>query len=94
MSQGIKIARGRGAGFSWTPDGRCCGVLVESVSGKCRVTAYWSADGGGKNVGVAEALSTARRALGLSDTDYCVAGPAGGGWGMADIQMSHLNLEN
>ena len=93
MSQGIKIARGRGAGFSWTPDGRCCGVLVESVSGKCRVTAYWSADGGGKNVGVAEALSTARRALGLSDTDYCVAGPAGGGWGMADIQMPQLKSD-
>ena len=93
MSQGIKIARGRGAGFSWTPDGHCCGVLVESVSGKCRVTAYWSADAGAKSAGIAEALSTARHTLGLGDTDYCVAGPAGGGWGMADIQMPQLKAD-
>ena len=93
MSQGIKIARGRGAGFSWTPDGHCHGVLVEAVSGKCRVTAYWKADSGGKLAGVAEALSTARRSLGLGDTDYCVAGPAGGGWGMCDILMPSLKAE-
>ena len=93
MSQGIKTARGRGAGFSWTPDGHCHGVLVETVSGKCRVTAHWRADSGGKPAGVAEALSTARRSLGLGDTDYCVAGPAGGGWGMADIQMPSLKAE-
>ena len=90
MSQGIKTARGRGAGFSWTQDGKCRGVLVETSSGKCRVSSYWSADTGGKSAGVAEALSTGRRALGLGDTDYCVAGPAGGGWGMADIQMPAL----
>ena len=93
MSQGIKIARGRGAGFSWTPDGHCCGVLVEGVSGKCKVTAYWNAESGGKLAGVAEALSTAKRSLGLGETDYCVAGPAGGGWGMADIQMPPLKSE-
>ena len=93
MSQEIKIARGRGAGFSWTPDGHACGVLVESASGKCRVAAYWSADSGGKLAGVAEALSSARRSLGLCDTDYCVVGPAGGGWGMADIRMPKLKTE-
>ena len=93
MAQSVKISRGSCAAFSWTKDGQCRGVRLRSSSGGCRVEAFWCADCGGKASAIAESLAAGRKELGLKDNDYCIAGPADGGWGMCDVNVPRLKNE-
>lgn len=93
MSQTIKIAKSACAGFSWTPDGKCHGVLLRAASDGCKVASVWSVECSGKTSVIAENLAAGRKALGLGEKDYCIAGPANGGWGMGDVRVPSLKGE-
>lgn len=93
MSQNLKFARTKCAAFTWTAEGHCRGVLLERTSNGCRVSSQWSAESSQKASAIAEALSSGKKAIGVTEGDYCIAGSANGGWGMADVYLPKLKSQ-
>ncbi|MBR0457890.1 MAG: hypothetical protein IJJ26_01515 [Victivallales bacterium] len=89
----MKYARSTSAAFTWSPEGRCRGVLLMRDARGCHVSARWGADTEHKTADLAEALAAGRKALNCAEAMFCVAGPTNGGWGMAELEMPELKQE-
>ncbi len=89
----MKYARSTSAAFTWSPEGRCRGVILTRDARGCHVSARWGAESEHRTADLAEALAAGRKALNCADAMFCVAGPTNGGWGMAELEMPELKQE-
>lgn len=86
----IKAIRNKCTAFSWDGNGQCRGVSLENNGNAISITGLWNAQCDYKPAALAENLANGKRALNVTEADYCLVSPYSGGWSIVDLEMPVL----